>query len=152
MVRTGCQWRNLPPCYPPWRAVNYYFEQWTHSAGEHDGAAACPLIEACSAIRQRLPKILGDGAYANTFAQNAEKARIEPERASKPEAVKGFVPIPKRWVVERTIAWTNFFRIGQGLRIHCIVCRIVGAVGKDNAYVATTFNKKSSLITFPNML
>jgi transposase len=110
MVRTGCQWRNLPPCYPPWRAVNYYFEQWTHSAGEHDGAAACPLIEACSAIRQRLPKILGDGAYANTFAQNAEKARIEPERASKPEAVKGFVPIPKRWVVERTIAWTNFFR------------------------------------------
>ncbi len=40
-----------------------------HSAGEHDGVAACPLIEACSAIRRRLPKILGDGAYAKTFAQ-----------------------------------------------------------------------------------
>ena len=28
MVRTGCQWRNLPPNFPPWRAVNYYFERW----------------------------------------------------------------------------------------------------------------------------
>jgi transposase len=28
MVRTGCQWRNLPEQYPHWRAVNYYFEQW----------------------------------------------------------------------------------------------------------------------------
>ena len=28
MVRAGCQWRNLPQNFPPWRAVNYYFEQW----------------------------------------------------------------------------------------------------------------------------
>ena len=28
IARTGCQWRNLPPNFPPWRAVNYYFEQW----------------------------------------------------------------------------------------------------------------------------
>ncbi|MFM8449688.1 MAG: IS5 family transposase, partial [Haliscomenobacter sp.] len=28
MVRTGCQWRNLPSNYPHWRAVNYYFEKW----------------------------------------------------------------------------------------------------------------------------
>ena len=28
MVRTGCQWRNLPSEYPKWTAVNYYFEEW----------------------------------------------------------------------------------------------------------------------------
>lgn len=26
--RTGTQWRNLPECYPPWKAVNYYFNKW----------------------------------------------------------------------------------------------------------------------------
>lgn len=26
--RTGAQWRNLPECFPPWKAVNYYFNRW----------------------------------------------------------------------------------------------------------------------------
>ncbi len=28
IVRTGCQWRNLPESYPKWTAVYYYFEKW----------------------------------------------------------------------------------------------------------------------------
>ena len=28
LLRTGCQWRNLPPCGPHWQAVYYYFDQW----------------------------------------------------------------------------------------------------------------------------
>lgn len=28
LLRTGCQWRNLPPCWPPWQAVYYYFDVW----------------------------------------------------------------------------------------------------------------------------
>jgi transposase len=32
------------------------------------------------------------------------------EKASRPESVTGFVPVAKRWVVERSISWTNFFR------------------------------------------
>jgi transposase len=34
LLRTSCipsgsyQWRNLPSCFPSWRAVNYYFEKW----------------------------------------------------------------------------------------------------------------------------
>ncbi len=35
---------------------------------------------------------------------------IDFEKASWPESAQGFVPVAKRWVVERTIAWTNFFR------------------------------------------
>ena len=28
ICRTGCQWRNLPACFPPWPAVYYYFARW----------------------------------------------------------------------------------------------------------------------------
>ena len=28
ICRTGCQWRCLPTCFPPWSAVYYYFRRW----------------------------------------------------------------------------------------------------------------------------
>ena len=28
-ARTGCQWRMLPPAFPAWQTVRYYFDQWT---------------------------------------------------------------------------------------------------------------------------
>ncbi|MEZ4772574.1 MAG: transposase [Bacteroidia bacterium] len=28
LVRAGCQWRNLPPHFPKWSAVYYYFDKW----------------------------------------------------------------------------------------------------------------------------
>lgn len=28
MCRVGSQWRNLPESFPPWKAVNYYFNKW----------------------------------------------------------------------------------------------------------------------------
>jgi len=28
ICRTGCQWRCLPGCFPPWSAVYYYFRRW----------------------------------------------------------------------------------------------------------------------------
>nr|WP_317171281.1 transposase [Spirosoma utsteinense] len=42
------------------------------------------------------------------WAAIASETRFE--KASRPETARGFVPVAKRWVVERTIAWTNFFR------------------------------------------
>lgn len=30
VVKTGCQWRQLPREFPPWSAVYYYFYRWTH--------------------------------------------------------------------------------------------------------------------------
>ena len=31
VVRTGCQWRNLPPQWPNWQAVYYYFDKWKNN-------------------------------------------------------------------------------------------------------------------------
>lgn len=28
VVKTGCQWRMLPPCFPKWQLVYYYFRKW----------------------------------------------------------------------------------------------------------------------------
>ena len=81
-----------------------------HAATLHDGPAACTLIMDCSEINHRLKKILGDEAYKGVFAEQVVKEGLDFERASRPESSTGFVPIAKRWVVERTISWTNFFR------------------------------------------
>lgn len=81
-----------------------------HAANLHDGPAASLLFEDCSSFDCRLKKILGDDAYRGVFAEEVAKKGFVFERASRPESTKGFVPIAKRWVVERTIAWTNAFR------------------------------------------
>jgi transposase len=67
-------------------------------------------MDTISQVNSRLKKIIGDEAYKKTFALRVAEDGIKFERASKPESTRGFVPIAKRWVVERTIAWTNFFR------------------------------------------
>lgn len=28
MLKTGCQWRMLPECYPKWELVYHYFSKW----------------------------------------------------------------------------------------------------------------------------
>ena len=41
--KTGCQWRYLPPCFPPWTLVYYYFRRWRDSgllARIHDALRA----------------------------------------------------------------------------------------------------------------
>jgi transposase len=82
-----------------------------HSANEADGPAALDLIgDLLWRAGERLEKVYGDGAYNRVFAQALSDWSIDFEKASRAESAQGFVPVAKRWVVERTIAWTNFFR------------------------------------------
>jgi putative transposase len=183
--RTGCQWRNLPPNYPPWKSVYYYFRRWTKegiwqnindelvelermcnhkeleaslmcadsqsvklapfineergfdgnkkingrkrhilvdtlgliigvlvtAANVADGKAGCLLLKRCSDKFGRIKKILVDGVYTGTFMDFATtEFNIEVEISSRPPSTKGFVPIKKRWVNERSFGWLNFFR------------------------------------------
>lgn len=86
-----------------------------HAANDADGPAAIPLIEEivldeAGYIGERLKKVFGDQAYNGVFAAELKEWGIDFEKAARPESSKGFVPIAKRWVVERTISWTNYFR------------------------------------------
>jgi transposase len=52
-----------------------------------------------------------DGAYTGEDAAAAAVAQgIRLEVVKVPEAVRGFVLLPKRWIVERSFAWKTRFR------------------------------------------
>lgn len=80
-------------------------------AGLDDGAAAPKLLEKVSTEdNPRLVTIFGDNKYKNHnlndwLSTNRPSWHIEVK--SRPEGAKGFVPLWKRWVVERTNAWNG---------------------------------------------
>ena len=59
-------------------------------------------------IDRILEKIFADGAYGGDKLRKAMAgAAWTIEVVKRSDTAKGFEPIPKRWVVERTIAWIN---------------------------------------------
>lgn len=186
ICRTGCQWRCLPTCFPPWSAVYYYFRRWqlsgvwqqlneavvaadrlaanrpatpslvcldsqsvrlaprifehrgldggkhvngrkrqiltdvqgrilacrVHAANGHDGVQALTLLPARPVgWGQRLVTVVTDKGYRGRFARHLTRLGLIHQLGSRPpSAERGFVPVAKRWVVERTFAWLTCFR------------------------------------------
>ena len=57
-----------------------------------------------------LQKMFADGGYQGPQFASAVEAvmpQLSVEIVKRSDQVKGFVVIPKRWVVERTLAWLN---------------------------------------------
>ena len=57
-----------------------------------------------------MKKLFADGGYQGpVFAKGQKKARpcVATEIVKRSDAAKGFVLLPRRWVVERTFAWIN---------------------------------------------
>jgi transposase len=53
-------------------------------------------------------KLYADGGYQGPVFQNAVRevmAEVNVEIVKRSDQAKGFVVLPKRWVVERTFAW-----------------------------------------------
>ncbi|MBN8750023.1 MAG: IS5 family transposase [Variovorax sp.] len=78
------------------------------AANVSDGRAAPRVLDRLTVPdRTRLEVVFADGRYHDTVC--AEWFATHPgcrlEVVSKPARVRGFVPIHKRWVVERTFAW-----------------------------------------------
>jgi transposase len=56
--------------------------------------------------------VLADSAYTGeVVALAASASRVEVEIGKRTDDRPGFVPIPKRWVVERSFGWFNFDRV-----------------------------------------
>ena len=85
----------------------------SHAAniGERAGAKAL-LLDAPTWLWQRLEKILADEGYAGDDFESWVKQTfgVDLEIARRPPDQKGFVPLPIRWVVERTFAWLGRYR------------------------------------------
>src|SRR5207248_338549 len=78
---------------------------------ERDGAKLL-LDQVPERLWQRLDKILADGGYdGDDFAFWVEdEYGVALEISLRPTGVKGFVLLPRRWVVERTFAWLGRYR------------------------------------------
>ena len=75
-------------------------------AGVQDRDGALPLLERLRAACLRVVLGWADGAYAGQLVAWArEELAVRLEIVKRPNHALGFVVIPRRWVVERTLAW-----------------------------------------------
>ena len=78
------------------------------AANIHDSKSAITMLVQLPG--QRLELMVGDKAYNGAFKKACQAAGLRFELGSRPESEKGFVPVSKRWTVERTFAWMAFHR------------------------------------------
>lgn len=79
-----------------------------HSAGIQDRDGAAIALDQITHHFPLIEKVIADGAYAGPIAQNHSPRPIEIVKRS--DTTKGFVVLPKRWIVERTFAWLGINR------------------------------------------
>lgn len=81
-----------------------------HSAGLQDRDGGLSLLATLFGLYPFLKKLFADGAYQGPeFRKGLKKILpyLEAEFVKRPDHAKGFVLLPKRWIVERSIAWLN---------------------------------------------
>src|SRR5271165_1075489 len=81
-----------------------------HSADVQDRDGGALLLSTLLGRFPYLEKLFADSAYQGPiFAAEVSKilSRVQVEIVKRSGHAKGFVALPKRWIVERTIAWLN---------------------------------------------
>ena len=81
-----------------------------HPANVQDRDGGILLLDALADRFPLLQKLFADGAYQGpVFSKALAKIRpeLKPEIIKRTDSTPGFVVVPKRWIVERTIAWLN---------------------------------------------
>lgn len=77
----------------------------------HDSEGAYELLEHIHERYPTLQLIWADGAYVSIIDFFADVYTITVEITKKLGGAEGFVVIPRRWVVERTLAWLGRYRV-----------------------------------------
>ncbi len=76
-------------------------------ANTSDTAGAVPLIPLLRHSAHSLRLVWCDGGYFNGAFEQAQKHGLKLTPVLRPAQQKGFTPLAKRWVVERTFAWLS---------------------------------------------
>lgn len=81
-----------------------------HAADIQDRDGGIMLLATMFGMHPFLKKLFADAAYQGAGFRD-RLARVLPdletEIVKRSDQVKGFAVLPKRWIVERTIAWLN---------------------------------------------
>jgi len=80
-----------------------------HAASIQDQVGARQLLQNLSQKFRRLKVIFADSAYRRDGLPAWTKAKLGwiLQTILRPVGIKGFVVLPKRWIVERTFAWIS---------------------------------------------
>jgi transposase len=81
-----------------------------HAADIQDRDGGVLLMGALFGLYPFLLKLYADGGYQGPQFQRGLRRvcrQVSVEIVKRSDAAKGFVVIPRRWIVERTIAWLN---------------------------------------------
>lgn len=82
------------------------------SAAVQDRDGFMEALQRARLQSSRLEKVLVDSAYnGNVVDQASASSRIVVEVVKRSDTTQGFVPLPKRWVVERSFGWLNHWRL-----------------------------------------
>ncbi len=81
------------------------------AADQNDRDGAKELLRRCAKDYPRLKKVWADGQYTGELGDwTCEQFGICLEVVQRTEGSKGFVVVPRRWVVERTFAWLGRYK------------------------------------------
>ncbi|MGH4012434.1 MAG: transposase [Pseudonocardiaceae bacterium] len=79
------------------------------SVQDRDGGAR--VLDRARMAMPSLALVFADGGYAGRLVAWVRRVlRIVVEIVRKPEGQRGFAVLPRRWVVERTLAWLTAHR------------------------------------------
>ena len=80
-------------------------------ASVQDPVGAAPVLAAAKAHAPTLQLLWADARYQGPLVATAAAALgLRVEVVSKPPGTKGFVVLPRRWVVERSFGWLSKYR------------------------------------------
>ena len=118
VVKTGCQWRQLPSDFPPWKTVHEHFRAWRDSgvwerigqtlreqgrkAGGRNAKPTVAIIDSQSARAARLRCGQENRRAKDMFDYSVEIVQRNEQHM--------FRILPKRWIVQRTFAGLNWSR------------------------------------------
>jgi putative transposase len=78
------------------------------AASVQDRDALPRLLREAKEKSSRLEAVLVDGAYVGKVVDKASaETGIRVDVVKRSDGAKGFVVLPKRWVVERSLGWLN---------------------------------------------
>ena len=104
LARGGIPWRMLPNDLPPWAAVYQQTQRWLQ-AGSFEAIV--------HDLRMMLRLAAGRIAQPSAAILDSSSLKSSPESgtwAGYDGAKRGFVLLPRRWVVERSFGWMSRFR------------------------------------------
>ena len=81
-----------------------------HGADVQDRDGGVLVVATLFGLYPFLLKLYADGGYQGpAFQAGVRRAcrSVEVEIVKRSDAAKGFTVLPRRWIVERTIAWLN---------------------------------------------